>query len=955
MENQQTSCSDQELLTMLRSDEAEIHHAPLLEHVETCTHCQQRLSELAATEANWNRAAAALDQTPADRGSSDDDSFIASAKFNRWSSRPIEWDESMVRQLLDSPSHPEMLGRLGRYEIERLIGSGGMGVVFKAHDSELNRPVAIKLLAPYLASSGAARNRFAREARSAAGVVDDHVVPIFNVESDSEPTFLVMQYVAGGSLQEKLDRDGPLDVAEVVRIGLQVAKGLAAAHAQGLIHRDVKPSNILLDEGVERAMLTDFGLARAEGDASLTRSGFHPGTPHYMSPEQVRGESIDGRSDLFGLGCVLYAACAGHPPFRAESSYAVLRRITDEAPRPLREVNSNVPEWLESIVMKLLAKSSDDRFQSAEEVAELLEDCLAHVQQPTVVPLPDCSSVVSAEAASSRRRPPSYFVALALAIPLLLAGIFITLETSKGTITIESEADNVPIVIKKGGKVYDKLTVSRDGKSIRVYKGNYEVSLSDEFDTIAVENGNVTLQRGDEKVVRIRSVGAEKHVISSNTTTIDPNVPAKGDIIDAAELLKKLRERDKQFSERSIKLERTWNTPVQPRAMAHQSRRNSIRLGGNDPGMPAELPDDYEQPHRIHYLWTAKNFDSTLEILADLEKAIHPQHEPPAPRILESDCFAYRRTWNRDQKIFVHSSDITKLNVGNKAWEYLLPSGIGFSPSIRQVTSAARMDDGYILKGLLYAPSATIGKRLNCFEFHLDNDLILRRAIIQYHVYDYVISTSGSSQTPGLPPTAKRASLTIYHIGQDEKRTGIVGPYGEVGNYKYEVVSISDRLSKEEYERRIQFRLPKGTKLAVGINQVETNLDGFPGVIQVDDDEDRNETQSAGKGASSSKDKLPAESLDDFRYDVLEASLPEEGVVLVMFDNDSDVDKQMRSIARRVAEAASVQLLELPQGKWRHVIGPPRHPLCVVQRSAVDWHSHRADDREAAAGLRGNG
>jgi serine/threonine protein kinase len=177
-------------------------------------------------------------------------------------------------------------------------------------------------------------------------------------------------------------------VCEVLRIGMQTAKGLAAAHAQGLIHRDVKPSNILLDEGVDRALLTDFGLARATDDASLTRSGFHPGTPHYMSPEQVRGESIDARSDLFGLGCVLYALCTGHPPFRSETSYAVLRRITDDTPRPIRETNASIPEWLERIVMKLLAKSREDRYASAIEVHTLLEKCLAHVQQPTTVELP---------------------------------------------------------------------------------------------------------------------------------------------------------------------------------------------------------------------------------------------------------------------------------------------------------------------------------------------------------------------------------------------------------------------------------------------------------------------------------------------------------------------------------------------------------------------------------------
>ena len=306
----------------------------------------------------------------------------------RWK-RPNAWTESMAKSLLSAASHPEMLGRIGRYDVERLIGSGGMGVVFKAYDTELHRPVAVKLLAPYLASSGSARNRFAREARAAAAVVDDHVVPIHNVETDGEHPFLVMKFIAGGSLQQRLDREGPLEVCEVLCIGIHTAKGLAAAHAQGLIHRDVKPSNILLDEGVDRALLTDFGLARASDDASLTRSGFHPGTPHYMSPEQVRGESIDARSDLFGLGCVLYALCTGHPPFRSETSYAVLRRITDDSPRPIRETNPNVPAWLEKIVLKLLAKSPDGRYSSATELYTLLEKCLAHVQQPTTVELPD--------------------------------------------------------------------------------------------------------------------------------------------------------------------------------------------------------------------------------------------------------------------------------------------------------------------------------------------------------------------------------------------------------------------------------------------------------------------------------------------------------------------------------------------------------------------------------------
>ena len=499
-------CNDDLLREMLRADIDSQCDSSLMEHVETCSRCQQRLDELAADGMEWTEAVNVLSNSA--RAASD-----VAAPINT-EFRAVTWTESMAKELLSPPTHPELLGRIGRYDVERLIGSGGMGVVFRAHDTELNRPVAIKLLAPYLASSGTARNRFAREARAAAGVVDDHVVPIHNVESENEPPFLVMQYVAGGSLQEKLDQQGPLDVAEVVRIGLQVAKGLSAAHAQGLIHRDVKPSNILLDEGVERAVLTDFGLARTESDACLTRSGFHPGTPHYMSPEQVRGETLDPRSDLFGLGCVLYSACAGHPPFRAESSYAVLRRITDESPRPIRQINSSIPKWLEGIIMKLLSKDRDQRFASAEEIAKLFAACLAHVQEPTT-PLPsavvglveslDCHDPASAKTESNGGflRLGKLIATAACAIPLLLAGILITLETSKGTITIESEVDDVRIVIKKGDEVYDKLTVHRGEKSIRVYGGEYKIAFTEELDGLAIDGGEVRLSRRGQHMVKI--------------------------------------------------------------------------------------------------------------------------------------------------------------------------------------------------------------------------------------------------------------------------------------------------------------------------------------------------------------------------------------------------------------------------------------------------------------------
>lgn len=208
---------------------------------------------------------------------------------------------------------------MGVYEVSGVIGYGGMGVILKALEPSLNRYVALKVLWPHLAVHGAARQRFAREARAAAAVVHEHVVPIYAVDEFQGIPYIVMQYVPGRSLQDRITRDGGLPLEQILRIGRQIAAALDAAHAQGLVHRDVKPANILLENGIERVLVTDFGLARTADDASLTHSGMVAGTPQFMSPEQARGELIDHRSDLFSLGSVLYTMCTGHPPFRAET------------------------------------------------------------------------------------------------------------------------------------------------------------------------------------------------------------------------------------------------------------------------------------------------------------------------------------------------------------------------------------------------------------------------------------------------------------------------------------------------------------------------------------------------------------------------------------------------------------------------------------------------------------
>ncbi|MEZ6138720.1 MAG: protein kinase [Pirellulaceae bacterium] len=360
----------------------------LEQHLANCIDCRQRLEQQVGDDGWWNETESSLRSqhvaahvAASLRDAEDERADAASLGETRL--------RESVLDLLGPTDDPNMLGRIGPYEIIGLLGQGGMGAVFKGFDRLLNRFVAIKMLLPHLAASGAARKRFAREAQAVAAVVDDHVMAIHCVDEWQGVPYLVMTYSRGVSLQKRLSDNGPLEVREILRIGMQAAKGLAAAHAQGIVHRDIKPANIFLDQTVERVQLMDFGLARAVDDASLTRSGTLAGTPQYMSPEQARAETVDHRSDLFSLGSVMYAMCTGHAPFRAESSYSVLRLITDKEPRPIREINPDVPEWLCAIISRLMAKKADDRSASAMEVAELLEDCLAHVQQPSTARLPE--------------------------------------------------------------------------------------------------------------------------------------------------------------------------------------------------------------------------------------------------------------------------------------------------------------------------------------------------------------------------------------------------------------------------------------------------------------------------------------------------------------------------------------------------------------------------------------
>jgi formylglycine-generating enzyme required for sulfatase activity len=243
----------------------------------------------------------------------------------------------------------------------------------------LQRVVALKVMAPQLAATSPARKRFLREARSSAQVRHENVVQVYEVAEQPLP-YLVMEFIPGETLKQKLDRVGPLDVPEVLRIGRQIAEGLAAAHATDLIHRDIKPGNVLLEGGQHKVKITDFGLARSADDASISQSGIIAGTPMYMAPEQAQGQTLDQRADLFSLGSVLYQMVTGRPPFRANATVAVLKRVAEDQPRAIREIIPETPQWLCDIIAKLHAKDPDDRYQSAREVADVLADCEAQLK-----------------------------------------------------------------------------------------------------------------------------------------------------------------------------------------------------------------------------------------------------------------------------------------------------------------------------------------------------------------------------------------------------------------------------------------------------------------------------------------------------------------------------------------------------------------------------------------------
>jgi serine/threonine protein kinase len=295
------------------------------------------------------------------------------------------------------------------YLIEEELGRGGMACVFRALDARLNRRVAIKLLPPDLAFNPSVKSRFLREAQMAANLSHPNIVPIFTVDEREGLVYFVMALVDGESLGKRIARDGAMPIEHVRSVTGDVADALDYAHRQGVVHRDIKPDNILLERATGRPMVTDFGIARAAAEESrLTVTGMAVGTPAYMSPEQAMGErDVDGRSDIYSLGIVAYQMLAGETPFKATNTPAMLMKHVSEPPPPLRGRRSDIPATLASAVERALAKRPEDRWRTAGEMRDaVLERTMARVYPAPPAPFPSAPppepSAHRAEAAPGR-------------------------------------------------------------------------------------------------------------------------------------------------------------------------------------------------------------------------------------------------------------------------------------------------------------------------------------------------------------------------------------------------------------------------------------------------------------------------------------------------------------------------------------------------------------------------
>jgi hypothetical protein len=419
-------------------------------------------------------------------------------------------DGASLIDFLAPPEAKDELGRLGKYRILQVLGHGGMGVVYRAEDPKLKRTVAIKAMLPTLAASASAGKRFLREAEAMAGVEHDHIVRIYQIDEERGVPFLAMEFLKGESLDSRLRNEKPVPLGEVLRIGREIGEGLAAAHATGLIHRDIKPGNIWLEAPRNRVKILDFGLARAASQESgLTQQGAIIGTPAYMAPEQGRGDAVDVRCDLFSLGVVLYRLSTGQLPFKGADTVSTLMAVATYEPAAPGTMNPELPPAFSELVMKLLEKEPGKRVATAAEVVQALallekqqqrqREAEQATQAEAFVPLKGEPSRVSGRAATSRHRFAFVAAALVALAGVTVAGVIFYWQTDNGTVRIEINDPEIQVAFDKKELIFkgvddkQELRVATGEHGLHVKRGNLE------FDS----DKPIVIKRGDTVTLRV--------------------------------------------------------------------------------------------------------------------------------------------------------------------------------------------------------------------------------------------------------------------------------------------------------------------------------------------------------------------------------------------------------------------------------------------------------------------
>jgi CubicO group peptidase (beta-lactamase class C family)/WD40 repeat protein len=502
---------------------------------------------------------------------------------------------------LAPPQAPGELGRLGDFRVLRLLGQGGMGIVFQAEDTVLGRPAALKVMKPDLARVPEARQRFMREARAMASVDDAHVVTIFKVGEFGSIPFLAMELLQGQNLEKWLESGARPTVAEIVHLGIEVALGLEAAHRRGLIHRDIKPANLWLELRGSQAIgfapvkILDFGLARPMQESSpLTHSGLMVGTPAYMAPEQADGGAVDTRSDLFSLGCVLYRLCTGQLPFGGATVMAVLKSVAVKEPTAPFEINRAVPKTLSKLILRLLAKEPADRPASAGEVAETLRAVeLELTNEDTLLALP--RGAPAPARTGKRRRWPRVVAALAL---LALAGYglfrWFTYSDTRGIVELQSERPGVHVLIRQDRALKAVLDLERQ-PTARLAAGEYQIRIQENDPSLKLETDSIHVTAGTPLVIHVRVQKVEPPKV-----VIKPPDPPKKTPTPQEELATIGFLRGKQAVVHGVSLERFQRWLALLKETGHRPTWVNGFAGEREPNFAAvAVKDDAKTP------WTA--------------------------------------------------------------------------------------------------------------------------------------------------------------------------------------------------------------------------------------------------------------------------------------------------------------------------------------------------------------